>query len=127
MPEPTYPAVIDTLQRSAFNSTHELTAPVSRSWFRLHARRYWPADRPRHARVHALPAVLERRAVARARPRSHPTGGPPRAQLVLHRPALAHYVRHLRRERRAGQDRGTSAAPSERAVSLTRTLLLSPP
>src|SRR4051812_45589667 len=28
-----------TLQRSAFNSTHEPTAPVSRSWFRLHARR----------------------------------------------------------------------------------------
>src|SRR4051794_14987383 len=28
------------LQRSAFNSTHEPTAPVSRSRFRLHARRY---------------------------------------------------------------------------------------
>jgi len=30
----------DALQRSAFNSTHEPTAPVSRSRFRLHARRY---------------------------------------------------------------------------------------
>src|SRR3954471_1603392 len=69
-----------TLQRSAFNSTHEPTAPVSRSRFRLHARRCSQSHRaarpaPPCANARSpttLPALSSRQTWCFAEPQSTP-------------------------------------------------------